>query len=384
MIFMGPLCPGEREVEMIAQIRVMGSNAANCFQWNIIDGLCDNLGRGFTVINALNVGTWPKYHRRLILRDRQWDLHGVPCHEVGCINLPFLKQWTRFLGARRLVRALREEEVLLCTTYMPFLWALQSLDPSNRLTVIVTDLPEYADMHRVSPLRKGLRRVHNRLVHRFLRRADRFVLLTEQMAQRLNVGERPYIVMEGIYREQPPAAPPPRRERAILYTGRLNQRYGIGLLLDAFSMMEDEEVELWICGSGEMEVRIRDAASKDHRIRYFGFLPREEALALQRRASILVNPRQNTEDYTRCSFPSKTMEYLASGTPVLMYRLGGIPAEYDQYLHYVPGDRQEDLRDAIAALLDQDTVRQSEAARAFILTHKNAAAQAARILELMK
>lgn len=384
MIFMGPFCPREREAEVMADTRIMGSGATNAFQQSILDGLLENLGSGFPVINALNVGTWPKYHRRFILPDRNWALSGAACHEVGCVNLPIIKQWTRFLGARRLVRGLRDEEVLLCTTYMPFLWALQSLDRSCRLTVIVPDLPEYADMHQVSVLRKGLRRIHNTLIHRYLRRADRFVLLTQQMADALAVGDRPYIVMEGICNVCVLSDTPAARERAVLYTGRLNERYGIGLLLEAFSMLEDPAAELWICGTGEMEPRIRSAAQSDPRIRYFGFLPREKVQSLQRKASILVNPRQNTGEYTRYSFPSKTMEYLASGTPVLMYRLDGIPAEYDRYLHYVRGNRPEDLRDAMAGLLDEDTSGQSQAAREFILKNKNPAAQTARILELMK
>ena len=38
-----------------------------------------------------------------------------------------------------------------------------------------------------------------------------------------------------------------------------------------------------------------------------------------------VNPRQNNEEFTKYSFPSKTMEYLASGVPVVAYKLDGIP-----------------------------------------------------------
>mgnify|MGYP003303651866 CR=1 FL=1 len=44
---------------------------------------------------------------------------------------------------------------------------------------------------------------------------------------------------------------------------------------------------------------------------FTGKIDRSQVLALQRSATVLVNPRRNNEEYTKYSFPSKTMEYLA-------------------------------------------------------------------------
>lgn len=387
MIFMGPLYRREQEKEIQKNIRVGGSNAGVSFQWNIIDGLRANLDHGIRVINALPVGTWPKGYSKVILPDDAWQLDGVECQEVGCINLPVLKQWTRFLRTRKLIRGLRNEEVLMCTTYMPFLWALSKLDRSNKLTMIVTDIPEFADMHRVSKLRRQLRNINNKLIYRYMKRVDRFVLLTEQMKEPLHVGKRPYIVMEGIYGMPRELMPVTERNRAVLYSGRLNQRYGVGNLLEAFSRLEDTETELWICGTGEMEQAIRDAAARDGRIKFLGFRPQNEVWEMQQRVSVLVNPRQNTEDFTKYSFPSKTMEYMASGTPVLMYKLDGIPDSYDPFLHYVPGSTVADLTDALREVLNGDPealAQKAQEAQRFILEEKNAVTQAGQILKLME
>ena len=387
MIFMGPLFRREQESEIQKNTRIGSSNAANSFQWSIIDGLCAQLDDGLSIIHALPVGTWPRRYGKAILPDEKWNFCGAECHEVGCVNIPVLKQWDRYRRAWNLIRHLRNEKILLCTTYMPFLWALSRLDRSNQITMIVTDLPEYADLHRVSGFRKMLRRLHNRMIYRFMKRVDRFVLLTEQMKEPLNVGERPYTVMEGIWGGDPEEFPEASRKRVILYSGRLNARYGVQNLLDAFRALEDETVELWICGNGEMEDAVRAAAREDHRIRFLGFCPQREVWQMQRQVAVLVNPRQNREDFTKYSFPSKTMEYLASGTPVLMYRLDGIPGEYDQWLHYVPGNRVEDLTKAMADLLAEDSAlleEKSRNGRRFILEQKNARVQTGKILELMK
>ena len=158
-------------------------------------------------------------------------------------------------------------------------------------------------------------------------------------------------------------------------------------MLDAFLKLDDNSVELWFCGSGEMEESIKAAASIDSRIKFLGFQRQEDVWKMQREVSLLVNPRQNTEAFTKYSFPSKTMEYLASGTPVLMYKLDGIPDEYDTYLHYVTGNTVDDLTAAIADIMNTDSlVLEENALRAqqFIMSQKNAVVQAKKILTLLQ
>lgn len=387
MIFIGPLFRREQATEIQNNMRIKHSNASNSFQWNIIDGLCANLNSGISVFNALPVGTWPRGYCKAILPNSEWDLNGAICHEIGCINLPLLKQWSRYRRLKARLKNIRNEEILLCTAYMPFLWALSKLDQSNHLTVIVTDLPEYADMRWVSVLRKWLRKLNNRLIYSFMNRADRFVLLTDQMKEPIGVGARPYVVMEGIYGLPQEYSLVTHRKRAILYSGRLNARYGVQNLLEAFLKLNDDTVELWICGSGEMEEAIKTAAMMDGRIKFLGFQSQEDVWRMQREVSLLVNPRQNTEAFTKYSFPSKTMEYLASGTPVLMYKLDGIPDEYDEYLYYVGGDAVEELTAAITRIMNaepSELEQKAKKAQHFIMSEKNAAVQAAKILTLLQ
>lgn len=387
MLYIGPLFRREQTTEIQKNMRIKHSNASNSFQWNILDGLCANLDGGVSVLNALPVGTWPRGYAKAILPDSDWELKGTPCHEIGCVNLPVLKQWSRYRRLKKKIKNVRNEEIILCTTYMPFLWALSKLDRSNHLSMIVTDLPEYADMHQVSALRKGLRKLNNRMIYRFMNRVDRFVLLTEQMKEPLGVGNRPYVVMEGIYGLPQKHSPVAHRKRAILYSGRLNARYGVQNLLDAFSKLDDDSVELWLCGSGEMEATIKAAAEKDQRIKFLGFQNQENVWKMQREVSLLVNPRQNTEAFTKYSFPSKTMEYLASGTPVLMYKLDGIPDEYDEHLHYVDGETVDDMASALEAVMNADFAeleQKAKRAQQFILNKKNAVVQTAKILTLLR
>lgn len=172
----------------------------------------------------------------------------------------------------------------------------------------------------------------------------------------------------------------------MLYTGRLNRRYGLELLLQAMKELQDPDIELWLCGSGEMEEEIRAYAAQDSRIRFFGFLPHEEAVQLQKQATVLVNPRTNQGEYTKYSFPSKTMEYMASGRPVMMFRLDGIPGEYDPFLTYIPEESSASIRDTVESLrrlspseLDAMGAR----GRDFVLKNKNRNVQMRRVLDFI-
>lgn len=75
-----------------------------------------------------------------------------------------------------------------------------------------------------------------------------------------------------------------------------------------------------------------------------GFLAKSDISLLQVKCDVLVNPRSNNDEFTKYSFPSKTMEYLLSGSKVVMYPLSGIPQEYFEFITVVEGDSVEDLK----------------------------------------
>ena len=74
---------------------------------------------------------------------------------------------------------------------------------------------------------------------------------------------------------------------------------------------------------------------------YMGILPPDEMFDVFETATLLINPRLSDLALAKYSCPSKTFEYMASGRPVLMTRLPGVPDEYFDYL-YVFGDESLD------------------------------------------
>ena len=73
-------------------------------------------------------------------------------------------------------------------------------------------------------------------------------------------------------------------------------------------------------------------AREDERVFYGGMLLNTEIVAKEQEATLLVNPRPTQEEFVKYSFPSKTMEYMASGTPVMTTVLPGMPREYHPHV----------------------------------------------------
>ena len=66
-----------------------------------------------------------------------------------------------------------------------------------------------------------------------------------------------------------------------------------------------------------MVEKIIACSKKDNRIVFKGMVPNKIVVEDQLKATLLVNPRPSIGEFTRYSFPSKNMEYMVSGTPMV-------------------------------------------------------------------
>ena len=81
------------------------------------------------------------------------------------------------------------------------------------------------------------------------------------------------------------------------------------------------------------------------------------------------------------------MEYLSSGTPVIAYKLDGMPDEYDDYIHYVLDSSEETLTNTLIRVCNMrqdeldDTGRK---AQNFVWIEKSAKMQVYKVLDMIK
>ena len=112
-----------------------------------------------------------------------------------------------------------------------------------------------------------------------------------------------------------------------------------------------------------------------------------EVVEREMEATLLVNPRPTDEEYVRYSFPSKTMEYMSTGTPVLTTVLPGMPKEYHPYVYLLEDETAQGIAETLGSVLSQTEdalFEKGQAARHFILNEKNNVIQAQKILDMLE
>jgi glycosyltransferase involved in cell wall biosynthesis len=155
--------------------------------------------------------------------------------------------------------------------------------------------------------------------------------------------------------------------------GSLNAPRGVEMLLKAFSLVEGNNFELIIAGRGELEKNVRAATTMDSRIRYLGFLSKNEILDAYNQASVIVNPHLCRDRNSRYIFPSKLFEGMVSGRPVISTNVGNVLESYGDLLYGAVDDRPESFAKAIVDFsLASIKERREKAlqARNFVVHHK--------------
>lgn len=222
--------------------------------------------------------------------------------------------------------------------------------------------------------------------HRF----DGYILLTEAMNKVVNRKKRPYIVVEGIADfenslvDNKSVIP---TKKGIMYAGALYKQFGLEVLIKGFMKIHNSDIELWLFGAGDMETEIIKYVETDSRIKFFGMRSRAEVIEYELKALLLVNPRPSVRQFTEYSFPSKTLEYMAAGTPLLTTRLAGIPSEYFNYSFVIDDETEDGIANKLESILLMPRYQLEELgqrAKKFVLENKNCNVQVKKIVELLK
>jgi glycosyltransferase involved in cell wall biosynthesis len=344
-LFLGFAIPDD-EMQKVFGVDEFPAAQTHKFNWNLIKGLeaCGEFD--CTYISTRAVSDYP-YYPKLVIRGQEWVTRvggrTIRIHEIPFVNSSVLKLLTRFVTGLlySVIRYHRERNkggVIVYSVHVPYMMIGYILSRLYGIDYIAvwTDPPS-VHHSRESWLKARLRRIELRISLFLMKRVSKVVALTRYLAEDFAPG-RPYLVMEGIVDEsesrtsRDPSRSRPKLQTTIVYTGSLDARCGIENIVKAIRLLKRSDVLFDVYGCGDYEQELIRACSQDARIRYRGYVTSQEALRAQREADFLINARSPDDEYTRYSFPSKTLEYLLSGTPLITTLLPGMPSEYRDYV----------------------------------------------------
>ncbi|MBR4282079.1 MAG: glycosyltransferase family 4 protein, partial [Clostridia bacterium] len=370
-------------------------NAANKLQWAIVDGLKSQENVKVEILNSLYIGSYPKKYKKARIPSFDFSVLGDEGGKnVGFLNLPIVKFASKYFTLKKeLKKWLKnnkgEEKVIIAyamtSPFVELLDYAKKKCPDVKCLLFVPDLPEYMDVTNKSSIYNIVKKRHVSHLKNNLNRVDGYVFLTDFMKEWFEK-EVSYTVVEGIYRENQEAAySPEAKEKVVFYAGGLCEEYGVMDLVDAFLKSKTDDWKLEIVGDGPLLSRLQQLASEDDSLIVRGILPNSEVLKRQKEVSLLVNPRNAEQEFTKYSFPSKTIEYMASGTSMLGYKLPGIPKEYHSHLYEITQeDGMESCLSRVMMLSDEEREEFGSSAKEFIEKEKNSNKQCAKIMELLE
>lgn len=395
-LYFGTICEQEKYYRMRQSFRVKPSVAPFVFESALLEGFREN-GAALEAISFPVIPAFPKSKYLAWGNRREMLASGYMTTWISTINIPGLKQLGQRISSHILLKkwlkknAQEEKAVIIYSAYQPISKSIVALCKkyNTKCYAIIPDLPR--DMYsvaRINSIKKRLSMLYVRAAERVQGKFDGYIYLTEAMKDVINA-TAPYTVVEGVADVRnvcEPAISEKASEKAVMYAGALSEKYGLRNLIEAFMRTKGNNLQLWLFGSGDYRTQIEQYAQKDSRIRYFGSVPRELVLEYEKKASLLVNVRNAGDEFTKYSFPSKVIEYMLSGTPMLMTRLDGIPKEYFEHTFVLNDNSVDTISDALDRILIQpqeELAAFGKAAQQFIVQHKNSCAQARKIIDFI-
>lgn len=356
-LFFGFAIPDE-EMNLTFKKDQFPSVQTHKFNWNLIKGLESCNIADFTYVSARPVSDYPFYPRKKISgnvwRSQILDSE-IRIREIPYLNTSLLKIITRTLsGLYYSVKEYHQKPnkggIIVYSVHVPFMLIGFLLSRFYKIDFIGiwTDPPSVIS-EREGFLKSHLRNLELRISKALMSRVTKVIALTKFLAEDFAPG-KPYLVVEGIIDEQDAnrlsSSEKQRKDRDIVrvvYTGSIAKRYGIQNIVEAFTLLENKNIILEVYGCGDYEDELRQICLKNKNIKYYGFVPNEKALRAQREADFLINARSANDEYVKYSFPSKTLEYMLSGTPIITTILPGIPSEYMDYVILLESNEPEEI-----------------------------------------
>ena len=284
---------------------------------------------------------------------------GIPVHAVKAIKKPIIDEIIRFFDTMRLLRN----------------WEKRYGHNDSRIILLNASIEVNLAVLLVSKLCKikvsGLlidtalgnfkrNTIWNRYLYfcyyfseKIYKYLDGNMALNPRVVGYLNLTKKPFhltkIGYSGIHKYS--TAIKQNKKKKIVYTGSLMYYDGTEELLNAVAQLEQDNIELLIFGSGPLSQMAKSFAAKYNHIKFMGYLPNDKISQVLHEADFLINPRIAYFYTDIFGFPSKIIEYLLSGTPVITTPFAAMPEAYEEFVYLIQEESVKGIKNAIITAL---------------------------------
>lgn len=372
------------------------SVAGNKMQWNVVKNLSQYEDIEIVCITISPLAVFP--HDKKIFQNKQEEelVEGVKTIKIGFCNLPIIKQFWQifsiYIVAKKVIKEMNADVIFTFNLFpqvgIPMRW-LKKKFPHLETMCLLADLPIDDNTNRkgISVL---LRKIFEKSTWKSMQICEKYIVLNKHVVDKYLPGKQ-YIVVDGGVDEDDikryEKFVQKSGEYNVLFCGALTEYNGILSLIDSMKYLQDTDIILDIYGGGYLEEFVIEASKKNPKIRYHGRVSNQEVMQKQREAWLLINPRIVDDPIAQVTFPSKTFEYLLSGTPVLSTKLNGYGKEYENHMYWIEDLSANALANTISNIRNMETheyKNMGESAKDMIVGKKSWMRQCSRIYEFLK
>ena len=209
----------------------------------------------------------------------------------------------------------------------------------------------------------GTRRSYTLNILKYARKFSGYLALTEGLKDLFNTEDKPSYIFEGLVEDRKFPKTSEKKNPYFFFGGALMEKYGVYQLIEAFKILKPKDIDLYICGHHGDKEMIKSAIKGNQRIKYLGLLNVNKVMEYEQKALACINPRPFTEDLDRFSIPSKTLEYMAMGRPVISVKNSALKEKFPNELIWLEGANESDLVHGMKEVLKMSEAERDELGR---------------------
>ena len=173
--------------------------------------------------------------------------------------------------------------------------------------------------------------------------------------------------------------------KTLVFAGTINPENGANILIEFVRQNTKVKFELHFYGDGESTSAIQALAEVDDRVKYFGRVSESELQEKLQCADLLISLRDPDGSSKNYSFPSKLINFMATGVPVISNRFHGLDDSYFEYLYIVENFDASSVAKKLLSILEiGKDMKLGDAARQFVRRENSWDQIADQLIEFMK
>lgn len=238
----------------------------------------------------------------------------------------------------------KKYDLIHCHFIIPTGYVARKLNKEFSVPYIISchgsDVPGY-NPDRFEALHKILKPLWNRIID-----DARIVLAPSQhLANLVLKNYRGKTPVKSVYWGMETIPKPSRKEKTIVFAGRLFERKGAQYLVEAVRGMDLKGYKVIIVGDGPMRRELEQKAEDDKRITFTGWMRRDKLLQLYAKSGIFAFPS------TQESFGMVVVEAMAAGMAVVAANDSALPEVLGETGILVEPKNTESIRKALEDLI---------------------------------